>query len=220
MRAMILAAGKGSRLKEITNDTPKPLVKVAGKPVIERTLSQLAVLGIKEIIINVWYLGDQLIDAIGNGERFGVTIKWSREERLMNTGGGVRQALSLLGDAPFLAVNGDILWDLDLAPILDHFDSQRMDALLGLIPNPDGFKGDFTLTSSGALERTAGAFTYSGIQILSPSALQPFPIEPFSLNSFYDKALLTKRLHGSVLDGRWTDMGTPQRLEMAHREWV
>ncbi len=223
MNAMILAAGRGERLGPLTDRTPKPLVPVAGRPVIEHTLLRLARHGVRRVVINVWHLADQLMAHIGDGAPWQLSVRWSREDRLMNTGGGVRMALPLLGEAPFLAVNGDILWDIDLNPFLATFDANAMDGLLGMVANPREGRGDFIRDDAdGRLRRAgpeAGGRTYSGIQILRPQALSGYAEEPFSLNRFYDDAIARGRLFGFVLEGAWADMGTPQRLAAVRQEW-
>lgn len=222
MKAMILAAGRGVRLRMFTDRIPKPMVEVGGVPVIERTLIRLLRMGADPIVVNAHHLADRLIDYLGDGSRWGGRILWSKEEALMNTGGGVRKALPLLGEEPFLAVNGDILWDMDLAPLVAAFDPQRMDALLGMVPNPEYAEGDFRLGPDGRLERGGGpgSMTYSGIQMLSPQMVARFPEEPFSLNLLYDQAQAEGRLFGLSLGGRWADMGTPERLEEAQKSWT
>lgn len=222
MNVMILAAGRGTRLGVLTDAVPKPLVDVGGKSVIERTIERLAHMGFRRIVINVHHLAEKLIARVGDGHRWGVTIAWSPEESLLNTGGGVRRALPLLGDAPFLAINGDILWDLDLTPLLRGFDHDNDDVMLGLVPNSHGHPGDFRLRPDGLLERavaTPDSLTYCGIQIIRPAAMLPYPMQPFSLNRFYDDAIADDRLRGVPLSGRWTDMGTPERLDHARLHW-
>nr|CRH04796.1 Putative glucosamine-1-phosphate N-acetyltransferase [Candidatus Magnetococcus massalia] len=220
MPAMILAAGKGTRLPSWTNHTPKPLVPVAGEPVIFRTLQQLAAAGFERVVINTHHLAEQLHQQVGDGQKWGVKVQWSPEALLLETGGGVRQALSLLDEAQFLVINGDILWQLDLGPLLSGFDGATMDGLLGLVANPADGRGDFVRGADGRLARgrgAAGSLTYSGIQILSQQAVARYPIEPFSLNRLYDDAMAAGRLQGVVLNGFWADMGTPQRLADAER---
>ncbi|MBF0425747.1 MAG: nucleotidyltransferase family protein [Magnetococcales bacterium] len=222
MKAMILAAGRGTRLKLYTDRMPKPLVPVRGRPVIEYTLEQIAALGMHEVVINVWHLAEMLIDHIGDGARWGLNVTWSREETLMETGGGVRFALPLLGDQPVLIINGDILWRLELTPLLTSFDPARMDALLALITPPAPGLGDFTLGADGRLTRDRGAaaaLTYAGIQILQPQVLADYPPEPFSLNRLYDASIAAGRLFGMHLAGAWADIGTPERLAQAEMTW-
>ncbi|MBF0613061.1 MAG: nucleotidyltransferase family protein [Magnetococcales bacterium] len=222
MKAMILAAGRGTRLAQLTQHTPKPLIQVAGEAVISHTLRRLAGYGFTQVVINAHHLAQQLMDQVGDGQNWGVEITWSLEENLLETGGGVCKALPFLGTEPFLVVNGDIMWDLDLQPLLQAFNSQTMDILLALVVNPPGFRGDFLLQPDGRLSRGQGevhSFTYGGIQIIQPTILAGEPVEPFSLNRIYDQAITTGRLHGVVLTGHWLDMGTPERLAMAEHIW-
>ncbi|MBF0446787.1 MAG: nucleotidyltransferase family protein [Magnetococcales bacterium] len=223
MNGMILAAGKGDRLQPLTLHTPKPLVKVAGKSIIEHTIKGLVALGIDRLVVNVWHLADELMAAVGDGSQWGAQVVWSREERLLNTGGGVRQALDNLGHDPCLLVNGDILWDLDLTPLLARFDVKSMDALLGLVENPPYKKSDFCCdVSSGMLRRAEGqepGSTYAGIMVFDPQAMAGYPIAPFSLNQLFDDALQRGRLFGLSLKGRWADMGTPERLAQVQSQW-
>ncbi|ABK43481.1 Nucleotidyl transferase [Magnetococcus marinus MC-1] len=220
--AMILAAGRGTRLAAWTEHTPKPLVPVAGTPVIFLTLQRLAWLGFRRVVINAHHLGAQLREQVGDGQRWGVQIQWSMEPQLLETGGGVCQALPLLDAPQFLVVNGDVVWDLDLRPLLEGFDPRRMDALLGLVENPAEGVGDFVRDGAGCLQRgrgVVGSWTYSGIQILARHALQGYAIEPFSLNRVYDAALAKGRLQGVPLRGFWADMGTPERLAQTEKHW-
>ena len=154
---------------------------------------------------------------------WGVEVVWSREDRLLNTGGGVRNALPKLGEAASILVNGDVLWDLDLRPLLADFDEKKMDAILGLITNPPYKKSDFLCPSAGGpllrAHEIAGGYTYSGIMIFRPQALMKYPLEPFSLNRFFDDAMAVERLSGLPLSGRWADMGTPERLAQVQKEW-
>ncbi|MBF0134674.1 MAG: nucleotidyltransferase family protein [Magnetococcales bacterium] len=222
MKAMILAAGRGERLRIYTERMPKPLVPVQGRPVIEYTLLRLAAMGLREVVINAWHLADMLIAHIGDGAPWGLQVTWSRETILMETGGGVRLALPLLGEDPFLIINGDILWNLDLTPLLTTFDPDRMDALLVLVDTPAPGGGDFSLLRDGRLLRDRGgpaALTYAGIQICHPRALLPYPPEPFSLNRLFDASLATGRLYGIHLAGKWADIGTPERLAHAEKNW-
>ncbi|MBF0359022.1 MAG: nucleotidyltransferase family protein [Magnetococcales bacterium] len=224
MKAMILAAGKGERLFPLTSHTPKPLVQVAGKSVIERSLLRLAGMGIDKIVVNAWHLADKLIEYVGDGQQWGVEVEWSKEDRLLNTGGGVRNAIGKLGESPALLVNGDILWSLDLKPLIERFDIKKMDALLGLIPNPSYKKSDFSCSASGGPLLRAGVgdddgYTYSGIMVFQPQSLAEYPLQPFSLNRFYDDKIVQERLYGLPLSGEWADMGTPERLSKVQKEW-
>ncbi|MBF0310265.1 MAG: nucleotidyltransferase family protein [Magnetococcales bacterium] len=221
---MILAAGRGTRLGELTRTLPKPLIEVAGKPVIFHTLERLAALGIREVIVNAHHLAETLIRTVGDGTSWGLTIRFLVEETLLETGGGVCNALPLLGEEPFFAVNGDILWDFDPRPLWRDFDPGALDGRLGLIAARPWQKPDFHLLDTGGLCRIregegAHGYTYSGLQVLSPAALRDYVVEPFSLNRFYDRAMASGRLLGVPLHGTWFDVGTPERLEMARETW-
>ncbi|MEO5345432.1 MAG: nucleotidyltransferase family protein [Magnetococcus sp. YQC-9] len=223
MHAMILAAGYGKRLRPLTDTCPKPLVEMGGRPLLDHTLRRLAALKIRRVVINVHHLAEQIIAHVGDGAAFGLEVVWSREEVLLETGGGVRQALPLLGEEPFLAINGDVVWDLELSPLMNGFDPVRMDGLLGVVPTPDGGRGDFILDDEeGRLKRSVAGesgWIYSGLQRVRPAALLDYPIEPFSLNRFYDDAMGNGRLFGVVLNGFWADIGTPERLEKTRKAW-
>ncbi len=181
-------------------------------------------MGIGRVVVNAWHLADKLMEHVGDGGQWGVEVVWSREQRLLNTGGGVRNALDKLGGAPVLLVNGDILWDLDLSPLIKEFSVDGMDAVLGLIPNPPYKKnGDFICPETGGvLARCPGqeeGYTYSGIMMFNPQALADYPMEPFSLNVFFDDAIKAGRIRGLPLVGSWADMGTPERLAKVQMEW-
>lgn len=222
MKVMILAAGKGVRLKPLTDRIPKPLMEVGGIPLLDRTLARLAPYRPEMVVINAYHLADVLIKHVGDGSAWGVEVVWSREERLLETGGGIRQALPLLGEEPILVINGDILWECDLHELIATFDPKRMDALLGLVENPPNKQGDFLPLWNGRLIRASGCgtMTFSGVQVLRPSVLADYPIEPFSLNRVFDDSMGKGRLFGQTLFGRWMDIGTPQRLEEARQLWT
>ncbi|MBF0110985.1 MAG: nucleotidyltransferase family protein [Magnetococcales bacterium] len=235
MNGFILAAGRGERLRPLTDHTPKPLIEIDGHPVIDHTLERLRRLPIRRIIVNVWHLADLLADHLTRHPFWGDRIDISRETELLETGGGVCNALPLLGHEPCLAINGDILWEFDLAPLIEHFAPSRMDALLLLVANPEGKGGDFVFSSEkpeviaspaggpwGNIRRREGdapGWTYSGIQVFNPRALELYPVTRFSLNRFFDDALRRERLFGIFPPGRWSDIGTPQTLARARDEW-
>ncbi|MBF0145518.1 MAG: nucleotidyltransferase family protein [Magnetococcales bacterium] len=225
MNVFILAAGRGERLRPLTDHHPKPLLAVDGHPVIDHTLERLKRLPIHRIIVNTWHLAEMLEDHLTRHPHWRRQIVISRETELLETGGGIRNALPLLGDGPCLAINGDILWDFDLEPLVARFDPAIMDALLLLVANPAGKKGDFTFLDDtpGPLRRCRAedpqGWTYSGIQMFTPQTLAGYPIAPFSLNRFFDDALPKKRIHGILLPGTWSDMGTPATLAAAREHW-
>ena len=211
MRAMILAAGHGVRLKPLTDQTPKPLIPVAGKPLIEYHLEALAAAGFGEIVINQGHLGEQLPLALGNGERWGVRILWSDERPdPLETGGGLYKALPLVGDSPFLAVNGDIWTDYPFSRLR----AVKCDyAHLVLVPNPKHHpQGDFAL--QGAVIRKQGEprYTYSGIAVYHPRLFRDCSPGKFSVVPLMWRDMEENIVTGERYDGAWSDIGTPERL--------
>ena len=211
MKAMILAAGRGERLRPLTDQTPKPLLEVRGKALIVWHLEALARAGVREVIINLAWLGAQIRAALGSGERCGLTVHYSQEpEGALESGGGIYQALTLLGAEPFIVVNGDIYTDfnyagLEIAP--------RSLAHLVLVPNPVQHPhGDFSLLHGDVLEDGAARFTYSGIGIYRPEFFAACAPGRFPLLPWLRKASAARRLQGEVFRGRWEDVGTPARL--------
>ena len=212
MKAMILAAGRGERLRPLTDETPKPLLKVAGKSLIEYHLLNLADAGFKEIIINTAWLADQIHQQLGSGENYGVSIRYSDEGEALETAGGIINALPLLGDEPFLVVNGDIWCDFDFSTLPDLKTSSQ--AHLLLVNNPEhNQNGDFSLEHG--LIRNSGEVmhTYSGIGIYSVDFFaeqQPgsVPLAPIIRNKCEDDFV-----SGQFYDGLWTDVGTLERLQ-------
>lgn len=212
MKAMLLAAGRGERMRPLTDERPKPLLEVAGKPLIAWHLERLAKAGFREVVINVSWLGDQIVTALGDGGRHGVHIAWSREPwPALETGGGISNALRLLGDGPFLLVNSDVYTDIDFASLRIAPGDL---AQLVLVPNPAHHpQGDFWLDGLGRIGLAGGErLTYSGISLLRPELFagsEPgrFPLLPWLL-----RALEAGRLGGQKHLGRWLDIGTPERL--------
>lgn len=213
MKAMILAAGRGERMRPLTDHTPKPLLPVGGKPLIAWHLERLAHAGFHDIVINHAHLGAQLEAALGDGSRFGVHIAYSPEGEALETAGGIANALPLLGDQPFLVVNGDIYTDYDFA----HIALQPMGGVaahLVLVDNPpQHVQGDFFLEDGRLVEDGALRLTFSGIGIYHPSL--------FAGIAAGSKARLAPLLHAAIREGRataehylgdWVDVGTPDRL--------
>lgn len=218
MRAMILAAGRGERLRPITDSLPKPLVKVGGKPLIEFHLEKLAEAGFREIVINQGHLGDKLNQAVGDGSRWGVNITWSVEPpEALETGGGIFQALPQLGAGPFLVINGDIWTDYSFARLR----AIKCDwAHLVMIPNPDhNPDGDFVL--SGARVREVGdpRLTFSGISVYHPRLFQHSQPGRFSVVPLLKAAMQDHLVTGECYRGQWNDIGTPERLREARQAY-
>lgn len=221
MKAMILAAGKGTRMRPLTLHTPKALLPVGGKPLILHHIEALRQAHIRDIVVNCAHLGQQIIDALGDGQRHGVRLHYSREpDEPLETGGGILQALPLLGDAPFLIVNGDVLTDFDFARL--RLPPGKLAHLL-LVENPDHHReGDFYLSPSAAVRSQAmpGArrLTYSGIALLSPQLFAGCHPGVFPLAPLLIAAMQSDRVSGELHPGRWLDVGTPERLQRAERE--
>ena len=212
MKAMILAAGRGERMRPLTDSIPKPLIPVGGKPLIVYHLEALARAGVRDVIINLAYRGAQIRETLGDGSRYGVRIAYSDEgPQALETGGGIFNALKLLGWAPFLVVNGDIWTDFDMTrlPALDDGAHAR----LVMVPNPPHVaNGDFALDGDYIIESDKDRFTYSGVGIYSPEFF--FGCQPgkFPLRPLLSRAIAARRLKGQVYRGVWLDIGTPERL--------
>lgn len=211
MRAMILAAGLGTRMRPLTDHRPKPLLEVGGKPLIVHHLERLRAGGINEVVINISYRAEQIVAALGDGGAFGVRIAWSREARPLETGGGIRQALPLLGEAPFLLVNGDTWCDLNLAELPALGDDL---ARLALVDNPDHHpQGDFHLDASGRVHAEGEPrLTFAGISLLDPALVARESPGAFALAPLLRRAMAEGRVGGHHHRGAWVDVGTPERL--------
>jgi len=217
MRAMILAAGKGERLRPLTLHTPKPLVRAAGVPLIEYHVRALAGAGFDELVINHAWLGQQIEDYLGDGSRFGVTIRYSAEGEPLETGGGIHQALGLLGDEPFLVVNGDIWTDYDFAQLRRPLHGL---AHLVLVNNPPHHPaGDFSLADATVAEPASNgeALTYSGISVLHPALFEGCQPGAFKLAPLLRRAMADGQVSGESYGGRWVDVGTHERLAEVER---
>jgi N-acetyl-alpha-D-muramate 1-phosphate uridylyltransferase len=224
--AMVLAAGLGERMRPLTNGVPKPLVKVAGKALIDYVLDRLAEAGVDAAIVNVHYLADA-VERHVRGRRHPHIIISDERSLLLGTGGGVVKALPELGAAPFYHVNSDSIWldgaESNLRRLAAAFDPVRMDALLMLAPSKGSIgyagRGDFAIESDGRLRRRGDseivACVYAGAAILSPTLFSSPPQGAFSLNLMFDRAENAKRLYGLRLQGAWMHVGTPEAIAMA-----
>lgn len=211
MKAMILAAGFGKRMRPLTDHCPKPLLPVAGKPLIVHHLERLAAANITEVVINVSYRAEQIMTALGDGTSYGVQIHWSLEATPLETGGGIHQALPLLGDAPFLLINGDIWCEFDpmtLAPLSDDL------AHLVLVDNPAHHPaGDFHLDDNGRVQAFGEPrLTFAGLSLIDPALVAAEPPGAFPLAPLLRRAMAEGRVSGCHHQGEWVDVGTPGRL--------
>lgn len=212
MKAMILAAGRGERMRPLTDHTPKPLLPVAGKPLIIHHIEALQAAGITELVINTGHLGEQLPATLGDGRGWGVHIVWSPEPpEALETGGGIFQALPLLGSEPFLVVNGDVWSDYPFAGLPA---SPSGWAHLVLVNNPSHHPdGDFALTDNGQVgESGPQRWTFSGISVLRPALFSGCTPGRFPLGPLLRRAIGLGQVSGEHYAGNWRDIGTPQRL--------
>ena len=213
MKAMILAAGRGERMRPLTDKVPKPLLQAGGKPIIQHTIEQLVSAGFSEIVINIAHLGKQIKDTLGTGRQFGASIAYSDEgDTGLETAGGIIKALPLLGDAPFLVVNGDIANNYDFTQL--H--NKAIDlAHLVLIPNPEHHpEGDFHLSDDGLINAQGKpTLTFSGIGLYSPKLFDNTAPGKTKLAPILRLAMAQNRVTGEQFNGFWMDIGTPQRLD-------
>ncbi|MCU7804823.1 MAG: nucleotidyltransferase family protein [Candidatus Thiodiazotropha sp. (ex Lucinoma borealis)] len=215
MKAMILAAGRGERMRPLTDKLPKPLLPVAGKPLIVHHIERLAAAGYCELVINHAHMGKMIEARLGKGSTWGVDIQYSSEEVALETGGGIYRALPLLGDEPFLVVNGDVWCEIDFSNLhLSHGDL----AHLVLVPNPSHHQqGDFQLQQGRVKQGNDDLLTFSGVGIYHPHLFEScapvvFPLGPL-LRDAMDKGFVS----GVSFTGLWMDVGTPQRLMLLER---
>jgi MurNAc alpha-1-phosphate uridylyltransferase len=225
--AMLFAAGLGTRLLPLTETTPKPLVRVGGKALIDHALERFAAAGVADVVVNTHHLAEQLHAHLG-ARRWPFELKTSHEDVRLETGGGIAKALPLLGTAPFVSANADALW-LDgeqpaLARLAEAFDASRMDALLLLHPleRAVGYRGpgNFALMEDGQLTRAVDApYVFTGVQVLSPQLFAGKPVKPWSLRELYNAAERgdgkLARMYGLVHDGDWVHVGSPGELAEA-----
>lgn len=222
--AMVMAAGLGTRMRPLTNDRPKPLVEVAGKPLIAHTLDKLRLAGVGKAVVNIHYLPNQIVDYLARNARdLDITISDERD-LLMETGGGLVQALHFIDADPFYCVNSDAIWTdgpVDaLTRLAEAWDGERMDGLLLLVPRERAFNhrgaGDFSLDDMGRPVRRGSAesapYVYTGIQLLNRAFLDDAPSGPFSTNILWDRSIAAGRLFGLEHQGDWFDIGSPQAI--------
>ncbi|MEO0798367.1 MAG: nucleotidyltransferase family protein [Pseudomonadota bacterium] len=226
--AMVLAAGLGTRMQHLTADKPKPLIEVAGRTLLDRVLDQIEAAGIERAVVNVHYLADQIERHLASRRSPSITISDERDARL-ETGGGVKRALPLLGGQPFIIQNADCFWiegiGQNLQRLIAAWDEDRMDALLLLTGAADtsGYegRGDFQMDAVGQLQRrkpnTDAPFVFAGASIASPRLFRETPDGAFSLNRIWDRAIDDGRLFGVRMDGIWMHVGTPDAIDEAER---
>jgi N-acetyl-alpha-D-muramate 1-phosphate uridylyltransferase len=216
---MLFAAGLGTRMGRLTATRPKPLIRVAGKPLIDHALDQAAAAGVTQTVVNLHYLPDQLAAHLAGSN---VALSWEHA-RILETGGGLKAALPMLGGGPVLTLNSDAVWtgQNPLSQLLTHWDPARMDALLLLAPTDrvlgHSGTGDFLLDEAGRISRAGGAAApiYLGAQILRTEMLADITEEVFSLNLLWDRMIANRRAFGLIHQGGWCDVGRPEGIALA-----
>lgn len=216
MKAMILAAGLGNRMRPLTLHTPKPLLEVGGKPLIVWHIEKLKKIGVTHIVINTAWLADKLVNALGDGSTLGVHIEWSHEGEGLETAGGIINALPKLGQEPFILVNGDVWTTMDFSSLLNVELDEKL-AHLVLVQNPTQHpQGDFVLAQQTAYtfeqNQQGEALTYSGIAVISPKMFEGLPSGKRPLAPLLKQAMLDGLVSAEKMQARWVDVGTPERL--------
>ncbi|WP_345822647.1 nucleotidyltransferase family protein [Methylobacterium fujisawaense] len=226
-RAFVLAAGLGKRMRPVTATVPKPLVEVAGKALLDHALDRVAEAGIGTAVVNVHYLADLIEGHLAGRTEGPATLVSDERGALLETGGGIRKALPLLGAGPFVVLNSDSFWlegpASNLRRLIESWNGDRMDGLLLVAPTATslGYEGagDFVMDPDGRLERRGerevAPFIYAGVAILTPSLFADTPTGAFSLNLLFDRAIAAGRLFGMRLDGQWLHVGTPEAIRAA-----
>jgi len=218
MKAMILAAGRGERMRPLTDKLPKPLLRVNNKALIVYHIEKLAKAGFEEIIINIAHLGYKIPESLGDGSNWGIKIRYSDEQEMgaLESAGGIIKALELLGDEPFLVVNGDVFCDYNFNP---NFDLKNQLAHLILVRNPPhNPQGDFGLEDTYVLNEVKEKHTFSGIGYYNPKMFQGFQTTKQALAPILRDLIKNKKVSGELFTGSWYDIGTPQRLEDINRK--
>jgi N-acetyl-alpha-D-muramate 1-phosphate uridylyltransferase len=211
MKAMLLAAGRGERLRPLTDSLPKPLVRVGGRPLIAWHLARLSQAGVREVVVNLSWLGEQLRAALGDGREFGVRINWSEEGPVpLETGGGILKALPLLAPGPFLVVSSDIWTDIDFASIRIPEESRAHLVLIGNPPHHP--RGDFGLEDGRVVEREVDRLTYANVGVYRAELFDGFAPGRFPLLSVLKPAITAQQVSGEIHRGAWCDVGTRERL--------
>lgn len=214
MKAIILAAGKGTRLKPITNRTPKALICVNGESLIEKHLRALKLAGYREVIVNLCHLGELIEQKLKDGAQYGIKISYSKEYgKELETAGGIKQALPMLGNQPFLVLNADILTDFTF----DHLPKKVEEAHLVLVPNPESHSGDFNLREDLLTNERPSPYTYCGIGVYSPAFFSEIPDGKIALGQILRQKVNKKQITGEIYKGVWHDIGTAERLRAVNQ---
>jgi len=220
VKAMILAAGRGERMGDITKDNPKPLIRVKGKPLIEWHLEKLSATGFKDIVINVCYLPDIIKDFVGDGSRWQLNVNYSEENPVLETAGGIKNALPLLGEEPFVVINADIFSNFDYAKLRLINLNNSSDGYLILVGNPEHNQaGDFGLLENNCLVLNSEIlYTFSGIAVYHPRFFNEMEAGvKMQLLPLLNSSISNSLIKGELFKGIWSDIGTPERLEIVNK---
>jgi MurNAc alpha-1-phosphate uridylyltransferase len=221
VKAMVLAAGRGARMRDLTDRLPKPLIPVGGKPLIERHLESLRRAGVTDVVINLGWLGEKIRETIGGGSRYGVRVQYSEEGwPALEVGGGIFHALPLLGAGPFIVVNADVYSDYPLAQLVERARTLADGTLshLVVVPNPAYYpQGDFSLVNGRVLNEGPGRCTFSGMSVHRPEFFAGCTGGHFPMLPLWRKAAERHEIAGEMHEGRWSDVGTPERLAELER---
>ena len=213
MKAMILAAGRGERMRPLTDTLPKPLLPVGDSTLIERHLHALAKAGFHEVVINLRHLGEMIEAKLGDGAAYGLRIAYSKETEALDTGGGVKQALPRLGEEPFALVSADVHTDMDYALLREPLPPGSLGRLV-LVDNPShNPQGDFGLDAEACLTQAPPRLTYSGLALIHPALIRQEPAKRFPLKQALDQAIAQECLQGQRYTGDWQDIGAPERYQ-------
>lgn len=217
MRGMILAAGRGQRMRELTDAVPKPLLKVADRYLIEYAIGAMSKMGIQEIIINICYHREQIKLALGNGERYGVRIFYSEETDALETGGGICQALPLLGEEPFVVLSCDVITDYPLEKLTKN---PRGLAHIVMVENPAYHpRGDFCLEGDRVYCDVENSFTFGNIGVYRPELFSNYSAGKFRLGDVLKNAISQNQITGELYQGSWHNIGTPEDLQEIDKVW-
>jgi MurNAc alpha-1-phosphate uridylyltransferase len=219
MKAMLLSAGRGSRMQTLTDECPKPLLRINNKPLIQHHIEQLSACGISEFVINLHYLGDQIQAWLGDGAEFNVSICYSYETQLLGMGGGVRHALSLLGEEPFLVMSNDVLTDYDFKKLINK---NVVAAHLVLVNNPDFHpEGDYSLAENNVTEKNERTYNYAGFGVFSPELFKPFEKNTaFGIKPVLKQHIKQQKVTGEYFNGYWLNLNTPHDLQQAQQDYA
>jgi MurNAc alpha-1-phosphate uridylyltransferase len=222
LKVMLLAAGIGERMRPLTDRTPKPMLKVQGIPLLEHHIRRLVDAGFTDLVINVSHLAQQIVDYFSDGSRWGANIMWSHEDRPLETAGGIINALPLLGEGPFMVVNGDIWTDYPFAKLNDVVPQSNEGAHLVMVGNPPQHpQGDFVLGPGGKLTSRLpheSGLTYAGLAVYTRGFLSGVAAGVLPLRPLLDRAIERQCLYGEYYPGEWVDVGTPERLSQLNTE--